>query len=136
MIHLIVILLSLVAQNRVNCQTQDEIQNNPNNFHMFENFELTREVYIKEAILIPKIAAIQNLLEERKKNIQNYLDSRKSRTLSEFSLKLKEFRINNDIQKETIDLTEDFPQALDYEGSTGMYQKILFFILIVSTKNS
>ena len=103
---------------------------------MFENFELTREVYLKEAILIPKIVAIQNVLEERKKNIQHYLDSGKSRTLSEFSLRLKEFRIKNDIQKEIIDLTEDFPQALDYEGSTGMYQKILLFILIVSSKNS
>ena len=121
MIHFKVILLLLVAQNSVNCQTKDEIENNPNNFHMFENFEMTREVYIKEAILIPKILAIQNMLEKRKKNIQNYLDSRKSRTLCEFSLKLKEFRNNNDIQKETIDLTQDFPQVVDYEGATGMF---------------
>ena len=38
----------------VNSQTQRQIDNNPNDFRMFENFGLTKNVYINETKIIEK----------------------------------------------------------------------------------
>jgi hypothetical protein len=58
----------------INGQTLREIENNPNNFHLFENFVLTKTVYQQEFQLIEKLQEIKNTLEQRREKIRKYLD--------------------------------------------------------------
>ena len=36
-------------------QTKRDIENNPNDFHMFENFELTKSLYVNETKIMIKL---------------------------------------------------------------------------------
>ena len=40
-------------------QTAREIANNPNNFHMFENFELTKSLYANETKIVNKLKELR-----------------------------------------------------------------------------
>jgi hypothetical protein len=58
----------------INGQTLRDIEKNPNNFHLFENFVLTKAVYQQEFQLIEKLQEIKNTLEQRREKIRKYLD--------------------------------------------------------------
>ena len=40
-------------------QTAREIANNPNNFHMFENFGLTKSLYTNETKIVKKLTELR-----------------------------------------------------------------------------
>ena len=67
----------------VKCQTYNEIQNNPNNFHMFENFELTKVVYINESKLLNILKKIHENLAERKKHLNKLMENQKQISLQD-----------------------------------------------------
>ena len=67
-------LVVLYFMNICLAQTQNEIRYNPNNFHLFENFELSKELCHMETELLPKIQWIHNLLNQRKTMIGNFLN--------------------------------------------------------------
>ena len=60
-----------------NGQTARDIANNPNNFHMFENFELTKALYVNETKILRKLKELRENLVERKKNVQKLLNLKK-----------------------------------------------------------
>ena len=67
----------------INGQTADEIANNPNNFHLFENFELTRALYINETKIIRRLQELRENLIERKKSVQKLLDLTREKSTCE-----------------------------------------------------
>ena len=64
----------------INGQTEDQIANNPNNFHLFENFELTRALYVNETKILKRLQELRENLIERKKNVQQLLDLTKEKS--------------------------------------------------------
>ena len=70
----------ICASSFISGQTQDEIANNPNNFHLFENFELTRALYINETKIVRRLQELRENLIERKKNVQKLLDLTKEKS--------------------------------------------------------
>ena len=65
----------------INGQTPQDIANNPNNFHLFENFELTRALYINETKILKRLQELRENLIERKKNVQHILDLTKEKSI-------------------------------------------------------
>jgi uncharacterized protein YutE (UPF0331/DUF86 family) len=49
------------------------LANNPNDFHLFENFEVTKIVYQQEFKLIEKLQEIRNILVQRQEKIRRYV---------------------------------------------------------------
>ena len=70
---LAIFLVITFFEQSVICQTKEEIQNNPNDFFMFENFDLIRSVYINETKIIKKIKELRQNLLERRNNVRNIL---------------------------------------------------------------
>ena len=102
-------------------QTIDEINNNPYNYHMFENFEMCKEVYKMESLeLVPKIQLIRNTLEQRKDLIGKYLKSKKEIFIKNL---LKESRVWEQDKLEEAKI--HFPTDQDYEGAlSGMVRLV------------
>ena len=75
-----IIFVIICATSLISGQTQDEIANNPNNFHLFENFELTRALYINETKIVRRLQELRENLIERKKNVQKLLDLTKEKS--------------------------------------------------------
>ena len=76
-------------------QTQRQIDNNPNDFRMFENFELTRKVYINETKIVEKVQEIKVHLKKLKRLIEEYKN--KSISLSDLQSVFKHDIDANDI---------------------------------------
>ena len=56
-------------------QTAREIANNPNNFHMFENFELTKSLYTNETKIVHKLTELRANLVKKKKILSKLLET-------------------------------------------------------------
>ena len=76
-----IIFVTICAPSLISGQTADEIANNPNNFHLFENFELTRALYINETKIVRRLQELRENLIERKKNVQKLLDLTKEKSI-------------------------------------------------------
>ena len=104
----------------VKSQTQRQIDNNPNDFRMFENFGLTKNVYINETKIVEKVQEIRRNLQHLKSVITNYKN--KTETLQ----KLKHFKMFK-----TEDFTQinewfqEFPTVKDWEGAAAGLTKLL-----------
>ena len=57
--RLSILLASICAPYFVCGQTAREIANNPNNFHMFENFGLTKSLYTNETKIVLKLTELR-----------------------------------------------------------------------------
>ncbi len=106
----------------VNGQTADEIANNPNNFHMFENFVHTKNVYVNETKIVSKLKAVQEILLQRKKLVQDLLESKKLKKL-ELASKSEEIR---HIKSQLEAWQEGFPGQLDFQGALGGLVRLQF----------
>ena len=56
-------------------QTAREIANNPNNFHMFENFELTKSLYTNETKIVNKLTELRANLVKKQKILTKLLET-------------------------------------------------------------
>ena len=110
------IIIAILNFISVKSQTLDELKNNPYNYYMFENFEMCKEVYKMESLeLVPKIQLIRNMLEQRKKIIENYLESKEIiNNLN--NLRSKQWEEEQGITPEANKTY--FPTDQDYEGAT------------------
>ena len=105
-------------------QTAREIANNPNNFHMFENFELTKSLYTNETKIVNKLTELRanlvkkqkiltKLLENSFENGSDYYKSLLQVTILALNKKLKPVKsVSADIN----DLSEELPNVNDYAG--------------------
>ena len=105
-------------------QTAREIANNPNNFHMFENFELTKSLYTNEtkivnkltelrANLVEKQSILTKLLENSFENRSDYYKSLLKVTILALTKKLTPVKsVSADINN----LSEELPNDNDYAG--------------------
>ena len=82
MLVVLIFFMLICAPTLIQSQTAREIANNPNNFHMFENFELTRALYINETKILRKLKELRENLVERKKNVQTLLEATKETSSS------------------------------------------------------
>ena len=105
-------------------QTAREIANNPNNFHMFENFELTKSLYTNEtkivnkltelrANLVEKQSILTKLLENSFENRSDYYKSLLQVTILALTKKLKPVQL---VSADISDLSKDLPNIDDYAG--------------------
>ena len=105
-------------------QTAREIANNPNNFHMFENFELTKSLYTNEtkivnkltelrANLVEKQSILTKLLENSFENRSDYYKSLLQVTILALTKKLKPVK---SISADISDLSKELPNIDDYAG--------------------
>ena len=104
----------------VNSQTQRQIDNNPNDFRMFENFGLTKNVYINETKIMEKVLDIRGNLQKMKLLITNY----KNKTGSLETLKDIKIATNEDFAQ-IDELYQDFPTVSDWEGAAAGLTKLL-----------
>ena len=105
-------------------QTAREIANNPNNFHMFENFELTKSLYTNETKIVNKLTELRanlvkkqkiltKLLENSFENGSDYYKSLLQVTILALTKKLTPVKsVSADIHN----LSEELPNANDYAG--------------------
>ena len=112
-VKIIIAILNFIS---VKSQTLDELKNNPYNYYMFENFEMCKEVYKTESLeLVPKIQLIRNMLEQRQKIVEKYLESKEIiNNLN--NLKRKQWEQEQGITPEANKTY--FPTDQDYEGAT------------------
>ena len=109
----VVIIAFILNFNSTKSQTLDELNNNPYNYHMFENFEMCKEVYKMESLeLVPKIQLIRNILEQRKDLIGKYLESKENIYVKNL---LKESEVWEQGIKEA--KKTHFPTDQDHEGA-------------------
>ena len=105
-------------------QTAREIANNPNNFHMFENFELTKSLYTNETKIVNKLTELRanlvkkqkiltKLLENSFENGSDYYKSLLQVTILALTKKLTPVKsVSADIHN----LSEELPNNNDYTG--------------------
>ena len=105
-------------------QTAREIANNPNNFHMFENFELTKSLYTNETKIVHKLTELRaNLVKKQKilsklletsfENGSDYYKSLLQVTILALTKKLTPVKsVSADIQNLSVEL----PNDNDYAG--------------------
>ena len=105
-------------------QTAREIANNPNNFHMFENFDLTKSLYTNETKIVNKLTELRanlvkkqkiltKLLENSFENGSDYYKSLLQVTILALTKKLTPVKsVSEDIHN----LSEELPNANDYAG--------------------
>ena len=105
-------------------QTAREIANNPNNFHMFENFELTKSLYTNETKIVNKLTELRaNLVKKQKiltkllknsfENGSDYYKSLLQVTILALTKKLTPVKsVSADIHN----LSEELPNINDYTG--------------------
>ena len=99
-------LLYFILLGLSNAQTKRQIDNNPNDFRMFENFELTRKVYINETKIVEKVQQIKVHLLKLKKIIEEY----KNKTISFVDLKGSQLKSNigsNDIEAQCLKISKN-----------------------------
>ena len=122
--RLSILLVSICAPYFVCGQTAREIANNPNNFHMFENFGLTKSLYTNETKIVNKLTELRanlvkkqkiltKLLENSFENGSDYYKSLLQVTILALNKKLKPVKsVSADIN----DLSEELPNVNDYAG--------------------
>ena len=105
-------------------QTAREIANNPNNFHMFENFDLTKSLYTNETKIVNKLTELRaNLVKKQKiltklletsfENGSDYYNSLLEVTILALTKKLTPVKsVSADIQNLSVEL----PNDNDYAG--------------------
>ena len=120
---LVVLAFGLKFVNVAWCQTIDDINNNPNNFYMFEDFELTREIYIKEHVLVSKLEKIRELLQQQQELLTNYLNKKRSLKEIQPSLKVICPALKEHINA-TKELTHDFPSLTGNEPGHCLQNKL------------
>ena len=104
-------------------QTKRQIDNNPNDFRLFENFELTRKVYINETRIVEKVQQIKAHLLKLKQIIEEY----KNKTISFTDLKGSQLKSNID-PTDLVNVQawqEEFPTIMDWDGASGGLAKLL-----------
>lgn len=119
----------------VKCQTQRDVQNNPNDFHMFENFELTKKVYINETKMVKKLQDLKENLVRRKQVIDKFIDFNKkfqdvhhpieaynlmklvTLNLTRLQTELKSLESKEKLIQDLPELAKDFPTLKDWDGN-------------------
>ena len=105
-------------------QTAREIANNPNNFHMFENFELTKSLYTNETKIVNKLTELRaNLVKKQKiltklleNSFENGSDYYKSLLQVTILALTKKLKIVKSVFADINDLSEELPTVNDYAG--------------------
>ena len=113
------------------CQTQRDIDNNPNDFHMFENFELTKKVYINETKIVEKLQALKDNLVRRKQVIDKFIVHHPTEANNLIKLVASNLtRLRNELNslesKEKLirdlpELSNDFPTMKDWDGNFSLH---------------
>ena len=93
-------------------QTYNEIQNNPNNFHMFENFELTKKVYINETKMVKTLQDLKENLVRRQQVIEKF-----TLNLTRLQSDLKSLGSKEKLIQDLPELTTNFPTLQDWDGN-------------------
>lgn len=119
----------------VKCQTQRDVQNNPNDFHMFENFELTKKVYINETKMVKKLQDLKENLVRRKQVIDKFINFNKkfqdvhhpieaynlmklvTLNLTRLQTELKSLESKEKLIQDLPELAKDFPTLKDWDGN-------------------
>ena len=119
----------------VKCQTQRDVQNNPNDFHMFENFEMTKKVYINETKMVKKLQDLKENLVRRKQVIDKFIDFNKkfqdvhhpieaynlmklvTLNLTRLQTELKSLESKEKLIQDLPELAKDFPTLKDWDGN-------------------
>ena len=110
-------------------QTKRDIGNN--DFHMFENFELTKSLYINETQIVEKLRSFHENLMERKNHLQKLLQhitSSRDDVNQQFN-KLAHMKKRKSIRSafsEIKDLSQELPISKDYEGSIRAIVRLQF----------
>ena len=119
-----ILFVLICAPYFISGQTAREIANNPNNFHMFENFELTKSLYTNETKIVNKLTELRaNLVKKQKiltklletsfENGSDYYKSLLQVTILALTKKLTPVKsVSADIQN----LSEELPNDNDYAG--------------------
>jgi hypothetical protein len=74
--NLLFVLLFVNLLSLINGQTQREIDNNPNDFHLFENFDLTKSIYQQEFKFVEKLQQLQKHLIKKQTKIRDFLKTK------------------------------------------------------------
>ena len=108
--------------------------NIPNSFHMFENFELTKKVYINETKIVKHLQELKQNLLRRKQIIDNLIDFTKkcqdvhhpieafnimklvTVNFTQLQWEMKGVKPNTEFMNEFPNLSQDFPTTKDWEG--------------------
>ena len=122
--RLLILFVLICAPYFVCGQTAREIANNPNNFHMFENFDLTKSLYTNETKIVNKLTELRaNLVKKQKiltklletsfENGSDYYNSLLEVTILALTKKLTPVKsVSADIQNLSVEL----PNDNDYAG--------------------
>ena len=126
----------LFCTNFVHSQTQREIQNNPNSFHMFENFEMTKNVYINETKIVKHLQELKQNLLRRKQIIDQLIDFTKkcqdvnhpieafnimklvTLNFTQLKSEMKGVKPKEEFLNDIPKLSQDFPTTKDWEGKS------------------
>ena len=90
-------------------QTTREMANDPNEFHMFENFEMTKSLYINETKIVRKLKTLRKRLMERQHSLKTLVKSTKSPYNDLLSQEKNSKQVRAYAFSEMNNLTEDFP---------------------------
>ena len=122
--RLLILFVLICAPYFVCGQTAREIANNPNNFHMFENFELTKSLYTNETKIVHKLTELRANLVKKKKilsklletSFENGSDYYKSLLQVTILALTKKMKCVKSISADINDLSEELPNDNDYAG--------------------
>jgi prolyl 4-hydroxylase len=98
------------------------------NFHLFENFEVTKNVYQEESNLLKTIEKVKETLQQRKNYIENYLKAIKCDKTDLNSLKddLSKVTPLMDYFHDLNKTTSEFPTLLDFSGAVKGMIRVQF----------
>lgn len=129
-------LYSLLFLPLIHGQNQRQRENNPNNFELFENFELTKKIYLNETKLVTQLKHLRENLVQRQKLVRQILNLQKDcdnidhpvegfQLLKNVALELpklhQEFQSLKPIQSyydQMHQLAQEFPTRNDYNGAS------------------
>ncbi len=108
----------------VQAQTEQDVANNPFNFHLFENFDVTRDVYAKEHLLVKKLLRIKEIRKKQEQLLTSYLDKKKSLRTLQTDLSKDDFVEVKDTATSMIALTKEFPTEIGKQNTYFIICKI------------
>ena len=97
-------------------QTAREIANNPNNFHMFENFELTKSLYTNETKIVHKLTELRANLVKKQKILTKLLETSFENGSDYYKALTKKLTPVKSVSADIHNLSEELPNDNDYAG--------------------
>lgn len=119
------LLLFFLALKSTKALVKHNDADSPFDFQMFENFELTKNVYVREAQIVAALRQIHSDLEDTKSTIKRVLTSAGAREVQD---RMNELNTNYKRSLEQMQswTAEDFPTFKDYAGALGGLIRLQF----------